>query len=214
MKFTLNTRVTGLDFASRQGRLYRGAHPLRTGRTGEDIKVNAKDKVLVTLGSMTEGSSLGSMDEPAPLKGNRMAVPGLFGRRSPPSSRNSVAPPTSLAILRNRNGCPLQRLSTTQPSSLVRDLTGNVPGEGGLITFPESRLVSVDRLAAPAPFHRAARGRSVFWGYGLSVDKPGDFVTKPMSACTGREIMTEIIGHLRLEAMRTRYSKPAPASPA
>ena len=28
----------------------------------------------------------------------------------------------------------------------------------------------------------------------------GDFVKKPMSACTGREIMTEIMGHLRIEA--------------
>lgn len=41
---------------------------------------------------------------------------------------------------------------------------------------------------------------SVFWGYGLSVDTPGDFVKKPMSACTGREILTEILGHLRIEA--------------
>jgi oleate hydratase len=40
----------------------------------------------------------------------------------------------------------------------------------------------------------------VFWGYGLSVDKIGDFVKKPMSACTGREIMTEIMGHLRIES--------------
>jgi len=39
----------------------------------------------------------------------------------------------------------------------------------------------------------------VFWGYGLHVDKPGDFVKKPMSACTGREIMTEILGHLRID---------------
>ena len=37
---------------------------------------------------------------------------------------------------------------------------------------------------------------SVLWGYGLFVDKPGDFVKKPMSACTGREIMTEVLGHL------------------
>jgi hypothetical protein len=25
--------------------------------------------------------------------------------------------------------------------------------------------------------------------------EPGNFVKKPMSACTGREIMTEIVGH-------------------
>ena len=49
----------------------------------------------------------------------------------------------------------------------------------------------------------------MFWGYGLAVDKPGDFVKKPMSACTGREIMTEVLGHLRIEAeARRRFSKP------
>jgi oleate hydratase len=41
----------------------------------------------------------------------------------------------------------------------------------------------------------------VFWGYGLFVDKPGDFVKKPMAACTGREIMTEVFGHLRMGAV-------------
>ena len=44
----------------------------------------------------------------------------------------------------------------------------------------------------------------VLWGYGLFVDKPGNFVKKPMSACTGREIMTEVLGHLRVEAEASR----------
>jgi oleate hydratase len=44
----------------------------------------------------------------------------------------------------------------------------------------------------------------VVWGYGLAVDKPGNFVKKPMYACSGREIMTEILGHLRIEAEAKR----------
>src|SRR5208282_1776676 len=40
----------------------------------------------------------------------------------------------------------------------------------------------------------------VFWGYGLLVDRPGNFVKKPMSTCTGREIMTELLDHLQVEA--------------
>jgi oleate hydratase len=38
----------------------------------------------------------------------------------------------------------------------------------------------------------------------LFVDVPGNFVKKPMSACTGREIMTEILGHLRLNVHTAR----------
>ena len=94
---------------------------------------------------------------------------------------------------------------------LIRDLTGNVPGEGGLITFPESSWLASIVLPHQPHFLGQPADVSVFWGYGLFVDRPGDFVKKPMSACTGREIMTEILGHLRLEADAARYWTPATA---
>jgi oleate hydratase len=80
-----------------------------------------------------------------------------------------------------------------------RDLTGNVPGEGGLITFPESSWLASIVLAHQPHFIGQPADVDVFWGYGLFVDNAGDFVKKPMSACTGREVMTEIMGHLRIE---------------
>jgi oleate hydratase len=39
----------------------------------------------------------------------------------------------------------------------------------------------------------------VWWGYGLYYDQPGNFVKKPMSACTGREILEEVLGHLHFD---------------
>ena len=87
---------------------------------------------------------------------------------------------------------------------LIRDLTGNVPGEGGLITFPESSWLASIVLPHQPHFIGQPEGVEVFWGYGLFVDIPGNFVKKPMSACTGREIMTEIIGHLRLQERGAR----------
>jgi oleate hydratase len=87
---------------------------------------------------------------------------------------------------------------------LIRDLTGNVPGEGGLITFPESSWLASIVLPHQPHFIDQPADVQVFWGYGLFVDVPGNFVKKPMSACTGREIMTEILGHLNLEAHTAR----------
>jgi len=38
----------------------------------------------------------------------------------------------------------------------------------------------------------------VFWGYGLFPDRIGNFVNKPMSDCTGEEILIELFQHLKL----------------
>ena len=97
---------------------------------------------------------------------------------------------------------------------IVRDLTGNVPGEGGLITFPDSGWLASIVIPHQPHFIGQPDDVSVFWGYGLSVDRPGDFVKKPMSACTGREIMTEVLGHLRVEADAAGSWTPRSAFPA
>jgi oleate hydratase len=83
---------------------------------------------------------------------------------------------------------------------LVRDFTGNAPGEGGLITFPQSNWLASIVVPHQPHFIGQPKDVSVFWGYGLKVDAIGNFVDKPMSECTGREIMTEILGHLSVRA--------------
>lgn len=83
---------------------------------------------------------------------------------------------------------------------LVRDLTGNVPGEGGLITFPDSAWLASIVVPHQPHFIGQPENVEVLWGSGLSVDRPADFVTKPMSGCTGHEIMTKVLGHLGIRA--------------
>lgn len=81
---------------------------------------------------------------------------------------------------------------------IVRDFSGNVPGEGGLITFPDSNWLASIVIPHQPHFIGQPDDVSVFWGYGLAVDTPGNYVQKPMSGCTGREIMTELLGLLKI----------------
>ena len=78
---------------------------------------------------------------------------------------------------------------------ILLDVTGNVPG-GGAASSPSHSRTGSSSIVAPHQPHFIGQPEdvSVVWGYGLAVDEPGDFVRKPMSACTGREIMTEILG--------------------
>ncbi|MDW5317501.1 oleate hydratase [Rhizobium sp. PL01] len=197
VNFQEKTRVTDLDFDEKS--VKRIVYEC-DGAAGE-IAVLPNDLVIVTMGSMTEGSSLGGMDT-APVL-NTKVHGGAWTLWE------------KLAIDRPEFGHPgvfcdhiedskwVSFTTTLQDHAFlnfVRDLTGNVPGEGGLITFSDSAWLASIVIPSQPHFIGQPKDVSVFWGYGLKVDTPGDFVRKPMSACTGREIMAEIIGHLRLSS--------------
>lgn len=196
VKFQMSTRVVDLEFHDGfDGYWVRRIHCQGPGRG--DIEVREEDKVIVTLGSMVEGSSLGSMD----------SAPEISGK----SGSGGWRLWEKIAVGNYQFGCPdvftehieqskwVSFTATLHDSTffhLVRDRTGNVPGEGGLITFPESRWLASIVLPHQPHFIEQPADVQVFWGYGLFVDVEGNFVKKPMADCTGREIMTEIMGHL------------------
>ena len=199
VRFELNTRVTDLGFAVHDGKdaVKRIAFE-RDGTAGE-IPVSPGDYVLVTLGSMTEASSLGTMDK-APTLGLKQdgGAWALWERIA--TGRPEFGRPAVFADHVDRSKWVSFTTTLHDPTFLrmVQDLTGNVPGEGGLITFPDSAWLASIVIPHQPHFIGQPEDVSVFWGYGLSVDWPGDFVHKPMSACSGREIMTEMLGHLRV----------------
>lgn len=201
VKFQLGTRAVDLvfDYASEGYRVSRILCDCADKKT--EIPVREEDKVIVTLGSMTEASSLGSMDSAPVLKGKYDGSCWAFWEK--------------IADVKPQFGYPSNFSDHVEESKwlsftttlrdptffrLVGDLTGNVPGEGGLITFPESSWLASIVLAHQPHFIGQPHDVQVFWGYGLFVDRIGNFVKKPMSACTGREIMTEIMGHLGIKA--------------
>ena len=199
--FQTDTRVTDIGFKGEAGRKTVDRISYLRGGVGGAISVTPNDHVLVTLGSMTEASSLGGMDHAPALETKtdggawtlwetlaegrpEFGVPSIFDDHVEQSKWVSFT----------------TTLHDPEFLRLVRDFTGNVPGEGGLITFPESNWLASIVIPHQPHFIDQPEDVSVFWGYGLKVDAPGNFVDKPMSACTGREIMTEILGHLKIRA--------------
>ena len=121
-------------------------------------KVREEDKVIVTLGSMVEGSSLGSMDSAPEIRGE-------YGR-------GGWGLWEKIAVGNYQFGCPDTFTEHMEQSRwvsftttlhdpaffrLVTDRTGNVPGEGGLITFPESRWLASIVLPHQPHFIRCPR---------------------------------------------------------
>ena len=200
VRFKLNTRVTDIGLDESDGEIVANQIAYdQDGKTGA-IAVGPDDFVLVTLGSMTEASSLGAMD----------AVPALLGKTDGGAwtlwdkiaqDRSDFGRPSVFSEHIDESKWVSFTTTLHDPTFLRRvlDFTGNVPGEGGLITFPDSNWLASIVIPHQPHFLGQPEHISVFWGYGLAVDKPGNFFKKPMSACTGREIMTEVLGHLRID---------------
>jgi len=196
--FLMETQVTDLRFNAEQS--VDRITTLQHGVAGK-IEVDVQDLVLVTLGSMTEGSSLGDMDHPAVLGSKRQGGAWALWERLA-QERPAFGHPGVFCdhIGQSKWISFTTTLHSPEFLRLVRDFTGNVAGEGGLITFPQSPWLASIVIPHQPHFIGQPPDISVFWGYGLTVDVPGTYVAKPMSACSGREIMLEILGHLRMTA--------------
>jgi oleate hydratase len=145
---------------------------------------------------MTESFSLGPMDSAPVLKGKSDGGSWTLWEKIAARRPQFGRPANFTEHIEESKWLSFTTTLHDPTFRLVRDLTGNVPGEGGPITFPESCWLASIVLPDQPHFIGQAADVQVSWGYGLFVDKPGNFVTKPMSACAGREIMTEIIGRL------------------
>ena len=66
--FELGTRVTDLSAGERDGEMVVEAISIERGGVADLLTVAAGDCVFITLGSMTEASTLGTMDQPPTLQ--------------------------------------------------------------------------------------------------------------------------------------------------
>jgi len=201
VRFETGVRVVDLDFVVRGGGDAVTNIIVEKAGQRDYIEVGEHDYVLVTLGSMTDASSLGSMDAVPALKGKADGGAWLLWQQIA-AKRDGFGHPSVFADHIDQSKWVSFTTTLSDPTflNLVRDATGNVPGEGGLITFPQSNWLASIVIPHQPHFIGQPEGVSVFWGYGLSVDAIGNFVKKPMSACTGREIMVEVMGHLGIAA--------------
>ncbi len=195
--FLLDTRVTDIAFVDRDGETFVDRLiQERGGKTGA-VAVAPADIVIATLGSMTEGASIGGMDTAPVLNDKRNGGAWTLWEKAA-AGRPELGRPAAFTdhVDESKWVSFTATLKDTALFDLVRDFTGNVPGEGGLITFTDSNWLTSIVLPFQPHFIDQPKDVQVFWGYGLFVDKPGNYVNKPMSACTGRELLVELLGHL------------------
>lgn len=198
--FEMNARVTNLGLYEHNAETTVTDISYERDGKSNTISINPGHYVLVTLGSMTEASSLGSMDA-APVLNGKLHGGAWTLWEALALGRPEFGTPWTFDNHIDESKWLSFTITLRDPALLhiIRDLTGNSPGEGGLVTFVDSNWLFSVVVPYQPHFINQPDNVSVLWGYGLSIDKRGNFVNKPMASCTGRDIMTELLGHLNIQ---------------
>jgi len=206
VKVRFNTRVHDLDMIEEDGKRTVAAIRCRTDGKEDVIPVDPRDLVFALTGSMTEGTVYGDMDTVPELDRSTL-TPGEdsdwalwrnLAKKSPIFGKpekfygdvdRSIWESATLTCKASPLVEKLKELSVNDPYS-GRTVTG------GVITFTDSSWVLSFTANRQPHFPDQPKDVLVLWVYALLMDKDGDYVKKPMPACTGREILAELCYHL------------------
>ena len=198
VQFETGVQVTDLHFAPRDDstKAVRRISCQRDG-TPDEIEVGESDLVIVTIGSMTADSSLGSMNSAPTLKTEAVAGSWALWKRLAEQDRAFGRPWTFCGHVDKTQWVTFTVTdSDSRFFTLMEDFSGSPAGCGGLVTLKSSSWLLTFHLYPSPAFPGQPEGTGVWWGYGLLPDRVGDHVPKKMSDCTGREILVELFSHL------------------
>ena len=197
--FSLKCTVTDLDFKKGDGITVTGIHCKNAKGQADVIQLQEGDLCLVINGCMTDCATLGDFDTPAAWKPGKPISGELWTRIA--AKKPGLGNPTP--FFGNPEETVWQSYTVTLKGNKllkkIEKLSRNVPGSGALMTFKDSSWLTSIVVAAQPHFKDQPEDQTIFWGYSLYTDTPGDYVKKPMRDCTGKEILTEVLHHLHFE---------------
>ena len=165
----------------------------------ERVAVAADDIVYFTNGSMTQNSSHGDNHSVAPMNLD-MEHRGCFTVWEKLAKVSPVfGKPEKFVSSPDKSHFISYTVTITdypQFFKYIEEKTTNVTGTAGVITLVDSAwFQSINTPPQPA-FKGQPENVQVLWGYGLHGNEIGDYIKKPMTECTGEEIMQELLYHL------------------
>lgn len=197
--FSLHSRVTDLDFKEGEGITVTAIHYEDLAGKGV-ISLNEGDLCIVTNASMTDSATLGDLHTPAPFLPERPLSGDLWANIAAKKAPHLGDPKPFFGNPEETNWSSFTvTLQGNRLLKRIEQFSRNVPGSGALMTFKDSSWRMSIVVAAQPHFINQPADQTIFWGYGLYTDKPGDYVKKPMRDCTGEEMLTELLHHLHFE---------------
>ncbi len=172
-------------------------------KDGKDVSISLteNDLVFITNGSMTESSTYGSNDAPAPWNpklGGCWEMWQNIARQS-----NEFGHPKKFCSLPEKSKwesctitCHDERVPQYIEKITKRSPYGGKTVTGGIVTAVDSSWMLSWTINRQEQYYGQPEKDVVVWVYSLFPDVSGDYIKKPMRACSGSEITKEWLYHL------------------
>lgn len=174
---------------------------LRQEGKAQKIELNDGDLVFATVGSLVTNSAFGDNHTVAPtirdtndlslftFWKNLAAKDSKFG--NPDKFLGQIDKTKWESFILTIKGYP-------ELVERIERLTGNKAGMNGATTLKDSAWDISYELHHKPFFPDQAEDEDILWGYGLYGERTGDYIKKPMSECTGEEIVTEFLYQINM----------------
>jgi len=197
VNFETNCEVTDLGFESKGKKKIVNRIDYKRDNKKEKISVAKNDYVFITLGSIVENSSIGSMENPPSLNPKQTSPSWKLWEKISKESPNFGKPSVfNKRINRSKWISFTITFRGRHFLNLIEKITKREIGTEGPITFHNSNWLFSIGIPHQPYFIDQPRNVAVCWGYGLYPDKKGNYINKKMSDCNGKEILIELCHHL------------------
>ena len=175
---------------------------IRRGDKDEEISLTKDDLVFVTNGSITESSTYGTQNTPAPIsheKGISWKLWENLAKQDP-----SFGHPDVFCENIPERGWFVSATTTMKAKKLApyfecltkRSLYDDRVNAGGIITVTDSNWGLSFTIHRQPHFKSQKPNEIVIWIYALYPDTEGNYIKKRVTECTGKEIAEELLYHL------------------
>lgn len=199
--FRFNTRVTDLQCYPDGDPTTMCAIEMTQDNKEELITVDPTDIVIMGLGSVNAGISLGTnKSPPPPLQSNWRDLMTDDWKLWEKLSKKSLKFGDPTTFLSRIQESTVETFTTTFKGgdfpNAYEKITNDKPGTGSLLSLTGSSWQMTLCFPHQPVFPDQALDTTVMMGYGLNPTQPGEYVKKPMCECTGEEILREALAHL------------------
>lgn len=207
VQFHFNTKVMDVRFDIQPGRKLAKRIELEREGKQEFIGLTEDDLLFITNGSNVENSSMGGQDKPCEYikdirPGGSFDLWRKIAEQDPAFGRPEkfYGNPDECKWLGVTVNTLDQKIIPYIKNICKRDPFSGGVVTGGIVSVKDSSWLLSWTINRQPQFRKQPKDQCLVWIYGLYPDRPGDYIKKPMSECTGKEICMEWLYHLGVPA--------------